>query len=293
MAPSRAFTQPSIYYEGRFGLSTTWMNEPNAWRVIPTRQWPPKGRPLPPVSPSLAAVFKACPLQAVFASSGEYPRRVTPYMLIGRAYHRTLEAIPSLVENVRWDPAEAAKLALMKFREVLQEERNQNSSERGSAIPWPDERVSRAEIALILEVRQYASQGATLQEVILERRMESHDGLLVGIADRVERHAHGVRIVDIKTGSMQSADEGFRHQVLAYAYLWHETTGEWPVDALIEHPLEGVKTRVEVSPSECVAVGDEMRVLARQLVEGLADPKYLARPGAPCVGCDFQTRYKA
>jgi CRISPR/Cas system-associated exonuclease Cas4 (RecB family) len=209
-------------------------------------------------------------------------------MLIGRAYHRTLEATPSLVANAGWDPSEAAKRALKEFREVLQEERTHNSLARGRAIPWPDERVSRAEIALVLQVRQYASRGPTLQEIILERRMESQDGLLLGIADRIERHAYGVRIVDIKTGAVPSSDVGHIHQLLAYSYLWHETTGEWPVEALIEYPLEDKRTVVEISPSECAAVGDEMKVVARQFVEGLPEPMYLARPGAPCVGCNFR-----
>src|SRR5581483_4267103 len=63
------------------------------WVIDDNTDWPPRGYPSPPLSPTLYSSLTACGLRAAFgcSSTSHYPRRSTPAARIGTAFHETME----------------------------------------------------------------------------------------------------------------------------------------------------------------------------------------------------------
>ncbi len=125
------------------------------------------------------------------------------------------------------------------------------------------------------------------EKLMVEVTVKSQDGLLVGRVDYAERLQTGVRLLDYKSALRDNLPERYERQLQLYALMWYETFGEWPSEALVIYPFTGAMHRVSVDPEICQRVGDEARILIKQLEEGLPADQ-LATPGEVCTVCEFR-----
>ncbi len=122
---------------------------------------------------------------------------------------------------------------------------------------------------------------------MVEIPVQSQDGLLAGRVDYAERLPTGIRLLDYKSALRDDLPERYERQLQLYALLWYETFGEWPAEAIVVYPFTGAMHRVSVDPETCQRVGDEARLLIKQLQEGLP-AEQLATPGEVCTVCEFR-----
>jgi len=263
------------------------------WTVRPA-DWPPRGRPTPPLGPTELEVVRACPLRACFEASPTYERRLAFEARLGIAFHRVLESItrqpprggdPEVVDEVRrcFQAALREQLAVAEARP------------RERALPRDLKRLPRAEEALVLlglRLRDAAGPllartPAPAPEIEVEVALVSRDGLLAGRVDLVEHGPGGAQLVDYKASLRPDLPEQYRRQVLLYALLWWECRGEWPQRAVVAYPLLETTHAVDVVPDECRRLGQEARELLG-LLQQASSPASLARPGTCCQACDFR-----
>jgi hypothetical protein len=69
--------------------------------------------------------------------------------------------------------------------------------------------------------------------------------------------------------------------------MWHDTKGEWPVEAWVLYPLAGTNHPVDIEPSLCQEVATESRQIVARMrnIERVAE---LAMPGDVCQVCEFR-----
>jgi hypothetical protein len=115
---------------------------------------------------------------------------------------------------------------------------------------------------------------------------------LLGRPDRVERGPGGLSIIDFKSG--WSVDDemrpSHRRQLLLYAYLWHETHGEWPTRGVIQK-IDGTRLVLEITPSEACEVAEELLALVaayNQAVEHSAVWELGSPSDEACKYCDYR-----
>jgi CRISPR/Cas system-associated exonuclease Cas4 (RecB family) len=135
---------------------------------------------------------------------------------------------------------------------------------------------------------------------ISEHPAEAFGGRLRGRADVVIRGPHH-EIRDYKTGAITEPGSNelkaeYRTQMLLYAALEHEETGEWPSTATII-PLEGERFEIAVDPGEAQACAEhalEALEAYNAAIETEATWTALARP-APhtCRFCPYASRCPA
>lgn len=127
-----------------------------------------------------------------------------------------------------------------------------------------------------------SDQGPTAVEETLRA------GAIVGRPDRIERMAAGATIVEYKTGALDDERLArYRRQCLAYAWLWHATTGEWPIAYRLINPINDTAVQTPVEPTEAHAVVADMERIAAVLSAGIA-PDQQASPGAHCRHCQYR-----
>jgi len=263
------------------------------WRIDQQTTWPPRGRPTPPLTPSLWRLLRLCGLQAVFNASPDYPRRSLPAQRVGTAVHRTLRYLVAADTN-GVSPEDFARSGLEEFRRYLDDELvDAKGSARERDLPWSTDRVQRAESAIIIAARRTWRARATAHsggsQPLLEQGLRSHNGLLAGIPDRVDRFQRGLRIVEYKTHASPSSEDIAEHtdQLMFYAYLAFETYGEWPAEGLLSYVVAGHDVHVPIDPQRCLALANEAAVLAQSLID-VPDRVLTANPGLPCAGCEFR-----
>jgi RecB family exonuclease len=275
----------------------------SAWTLDERQDWLPPGYPRPPISPSLYESLRECRLRANFQCSSpeRYRKRSTPAARIGTAFHQTLEElarVPS--DGSQMDMPAFCERGLAIFREQLAIQRTESAGKpRECHLSWPDDRLGRAEDAVIVMARrlwldgqhrersQPMSGSACRTGPAVERRLESRDSLLVGIVDRVEMIDGRRRIIDYKTSL--SADEGAHaRQIKLYAYLWFDHYDTWPDDGLLIYVLLRREIPVIIEPAECVSLADEVRQEALGLMRARVAPDRLASPGPVCIRCQFR-----
>ena len=107
--------------------------------------------------------------------------------------------------------------------------------------------------------------------------------MLRGRADRIDRVAGEVRIVDLKTGLHQGEPtEDQRRQLLLYAVLYERTNGEWPAALAIEN-ASGEQVALPFDPAEAADALDEVLEAVTSfnaLVTTKGPFTLLANPGA-------------
>jgi CRISPR/Cas system-associated exonuclease Cas4 (RecB family) len=290
-------------------------NTPNStfnWHIDRAKLWPPRGRPVVPFGPTAIEIMRSCALRVCFEASKGYERRTVYAARVGIAFHRTLQ---SLAEHpIRSnDQSEIVDEAYRRFRhELALQEAQKNSRPREQILPRDEERVHRALESVATEALRLAKQ-ISIGKVEYERRstiatdsfrlpemqnlsegsiivevpVRSQDGLLAGRVDYAEKLSTGVRLLDYKSALRDDLPERYERQLQLYALLWYETFGEWPVEAAVVYPFTGTMHRVSVDPETCLRVGNEARMLIKQLQEGLP-AEQLATPGEVCTVCEFR-----
>jgi len=110
----------------------------------------------------------------------------------------------------------------------------------------------------------------------------------LGVLDRVQQASDGVEIVDFKTGR---PSEKHRGQLLRYALLWWQTTGDAPVRVSAQY-LDGV----ESWPVTLGSLEDIESDLAKKiplLIGALSARPAAAKPGTGCHTCSVCARCAA
>jgi len=256
--------------------------------------------------------MRSCALRVCFEASKGYERRTAYAARVGIAFHRTLQ---SLAEHpIRSsNQSEVVEEAYHRFRHELGlQEAQKNDRPREQMLPRDEERVHRALESVATEALRLAKQ-ISIGKVEYEKRgtvatntfrfpemqnlsegsimveipVQSQDGLLAGRVDYAERLPTGIRLLDYKSAMRDDLPERYERQLQLYALLWYETFGEWPAEAIVVYPFTGAMHRVSVDPETCQRVGDEARLLIKQLQEGLP-AEQLATPGEVCTVCEFR-----
>lgn len=275
------------------------LREADLWTVNEAYDWPPPYRPIGPISPTLMENLRECQIRAGFASSPEarYPRRTTPPARVGTAFHKTLELLDhGAISASAREQSEYAIESLDLFREQVANQRRISASRpRERNLPWPDDRLDRAEATLITAARAiWASRrDVTYSQAAVEdgtptsgseQPITSRDGLLHGKLDRAELTDNGWRIVDYKT-STTTGEERHERQIRFYAYLWFDRWGEWPAEGLLNYVLLRREIPVEIDPAECESLAAEARDWASVLATSVP---LSANPGEACSYCEFR-----
>jgi RecB family exonuclease len=282
------------------------------WLIERGKLWPPRNRPSAPFGPTTIEIIRSCALRVCFDMSKGYERRTAYAARVGIAFHKTLQ---SLAEHPIWsdNQSEIVDEAYRRFRhELALQEEQKDTRPREQLLPRDEERVHRALESVATEALRLAKQisvgkvgyerrGTTdtnnthvpemqdlgEEKVMVEVPVKSQDGLLVGRVDYAERLQTGVRLLDYKSALRDDLPERYERQLQLYALMWYETFGEWPSEALVIYPFTGAMHRVSVDPEICQRVGDEARILIKQLEEGLPADQ-LATPGEVCTVCEFR-----
>ena len=275
------------------------------WRIDREETWPPSGRVRLPVSPSLYHNLRACWLRATFGVSPGYPRKSSPYARLGTAFHDTLENLPDLIKTSeelnRSNPKEVRARAVELLRQTVKREKDRASENpREAKDVWPQHQEQRMEVQAALAAGRLAEQSRPVPasegrsgarpSVSLEATLTSEDGLLKGRPDRVEESAAGALVVDYKTGSLDNPAnlERYEQQCLFYAWLWHDSHGEWPSRYRIVNPLTGKDHSGDVDPRAAEELAEDARRLALRLGEDHPPASEQASPGEVCSSCEFR-----
>lgn len=286
------------------------------YAIDETKMWPPHGKPHPPYGPTAIEIMRSCPLRSCFESSQGYERRLGFAARVGTAFHRTVQ---SLMEN---PPAsiltdQVAEDARQRFEyELKMQLAEATDRPREQGLPKDPKRVNLAIEAAIMEalriVRekhktskgrknfenkalpevaaldfQLPGTGRQAGTIEIEVPVQSKDGLFNGRVDRAEYREEGVRLIDYKSALRDDLPGRYERQLQLYAYMWHETRDEWPVDAQVCYPLTGSTHSVSVEREICNQVAEDARVLVSRL-ENTLSRSDLATPGDTCQVCDFR-----
>jgi hypothetical protein len=286
--------QPERAFDGTFD-----------WTIDEERTWPPRRRPRPPYGPTMLEIIRSCPLRACFEVSPGYEPRLDPAARVGTAFHHTLESLidrpPAAATPEAWG-AEAHR----RFLDALACQRAEAAARpRERSLPWDEARVHAALETVVAEAMRLvrcgiyvgaegaqpagapASTPAGTEPLRVEIPVQSRDRCFHGAVDQAERSGAGIRLIDLKSTLRSDLPERYERQLQLYAAMWHDTYGEWPVEAVVVYPFTGARFPVAIDPSTCQRVAEEARALVRQLeVQRSADA--LATPGEVCQVCQFR-----
>lgn len=235
---------------------------------------------------------------------------------IGIALHSTIQAIAesSLVsKSLDQIAAETGET----FASELRTQRTRASERpREQSLPWDDNRTEHAIQAAIAECIRLAHSGYSFEaprqsivndsdmqdasvgnqpppvfsednSIALEVPVYSADGLFKGRVDRAEKTPEGIRLIDYKSAAREDLPERYERQLQLYAFMWHDTYGDWPFEAQVYYPLRGVFFSVDITPETCKQVAEEAAALIAQLSKD-GSISQLATPGDVCKACEFR-----
>jgi len=257
--------------------------------------------------------MRSCSLRVCFDVSKGYERRTAHAARVGIAFHRTLQSLTEQPISSS-TPQDIVDEAMCRFREELaSQEAKKQARPREQMLARNEERVQRALESVAVEAlrlakyvggKQVVFSAQQLQPDVFENQLlsaseheeyimveipvQSEDGLLTGRVDYAERLPHGgIRLLDYKSALRDDLPERYERQLQMYALLWYETFGEWPTEALVVYPFTGTAHKVAIDPAICQQVGQEARLIAERLQEGV-HAEQLASPGTVCTVCEFR-----
>lgn len=225
-----------------------------------------KIRPLQYVTPSRVFALEECFLRVAFDADPRHAASVFrgPKARLGSASHALLERVSKHeLDNI---PAGERR---RRLREVWEEEAGKEGEaahdselERHFGPPerWPGYNIQKARAvaaaARILERREKAIGGPE-GSARAERFYSAYGGRLRGRADAVYSRGAYIEIEDYKTGDIHDEVPGvgsvlkprFRRQILLYAAMHHDETGEWPAAGSVV-PLSGSREGFRIEPTE-------------------------------------------
>jgi PD-(D/E)XK nuclease superfamily len=263
-------------------------------------------------TPTRAESLRSCMLRAAYDASPSYAllRVLGPGARIGTVCHAILEAAGRGHFDGMWPNGWRDEFSLVWTEQIhRQEEQVQRSPlERhfGPAERWPKYELKRAytqrKVQQLAESRarmwmeHAASAGGAEQ---LERSYEGFGGKLRGRADHVVRQRGHISIEDYKSGVVAVETEDgvlevkadYRRQLLLYAALHWDETGEWPsIGRLI--PLKGEPILVDIEPEFAMTVVEETLAKLKEynrLAASSAPLTSFANPTSDnCRGCPYK-----
>lgn len=278
--------------------------------------WNPKQRPIAPFGPTIVEIIRSCPLRSCFESSPGYERRTSVSGRIGTALHATLQYISEIPFETMSSEEVATEVSKRFARELNTQHNIATDRPREQSLTWDNNRVERAAEAAIAEAIRIAQTGikhsspkprivhdsdlhsvetdnslSTIfsqgETVAVEVSVRSADGLFKGRIDRAERTADGIRLIDYKSAMREDLPERYERQLQLYSFMWHDSFGEWPIDAQVYYPLRGTFFTVDISPSVCQNVASDSAALIDRLL-GSDQLISLATPGDVCKVCEFR-----
>lgn len=273
-----------------------------SWTIDESAAWPPSLRPRPPFGPTALEVIRSCPLRVCFEASAGYARRSGFAARVGTAFHSTLEDLSANPPCGGDDQvAEAARTLFMDH--LATQETQAAVRPREAGLPREEDRVQRAIEAVMVEAQRLArfrdnrvagdisttvtADLSTGLSAELEVPVRSREGLFHGRIDRAERTPAGIRLIDYKSALRPDLPERYERQLQLYAYLWHDETGEWPVEAAVVYPLVPFVHPVRVDSETCreVALDAAMQI---DRLHAASDTQQLGTPGDVCKVCEFR-----
>lgn len=223
-------------------------------------------RPLPYVTPSRVFTLETCFLRAAFDAD---PRRAAavfrgPKARLGSASHALLERVSK--HELDGVPATERR---RRLRELWEEEAGKEGGAArcselekhlGPPERWPGYNIQKARAvaaAVRLLERRDKATGGPGGSARAERFYSAYGGRLRGRADSVYSRGSHTGIEDYKTGAIYDEVPGaglalkprFRRQLLLYAAMHHDETGEWPATGSVV-PLVGPKDTFDIDPVE-------------------------------------------
>jgi hypothetical protein len=123
--------------------------------------------------------------------------------------------------------------------------------------------------------------------IAVEVPVRSGDGIFKGRVDRAENTPAGVRLIDYKSAVRDDLPERYERQLQLYSVMWHDTYGDWPIEAQVYYPLRGSFYPVDVTPSVCQQVASDAAILVANMSKE-SSPSHLASPGDVCKVCEFR-----
>lgn len=233
---------------------------------ILTGEVPGETRPLGYVTPSRLFALEKCFLQATFDANPDRAAGVFrgPKARLGSASHALLERVSK--HELDHVPKDGRRHHLRKMwkEEVIKEGDAVQNSELekhfGPPERWPGYNIQKARgvaAALRRLERRDMATGGPNGSALAERSYSSYSGRLRGRADAVYSRGGYTEIEDYKTGNIYDKTPGavpvlkphLRRQIMLYAAMHHDETGEWPAVGTIV-PLVGSKERIPVDPVE-------------------------------------------
>lgn len=262
------------------------------------------------ISPTTAAKLRACPLRAAFDTDPDL-RSTTitgPAARLGIVCHHILEAIGqgAIPVDADWDQA----FSTLWEREIAAQERSvaetPHDRHLGRARFWPQYGIRRARVKRLAFHSWNARRGRPgfareeNARTFTERRYVAFDGKMVGIVDVVRAEGGEVIIEDYKTGAITEVDEAtgttvprddYIQQVLLYAAMHHDTTGQWPLRGRLI-PLEGDPIDIHIDPEQASRAADDVLDALKaynESVDQWTAPEELARPASgTCLQCHYK-----
>lgn len=230
-------------------------------------------RPLAATSPTTHETLSQCHMRVAFRTDPSFAwlDSPTPAACLGIVCHRIMAAV-ALGEFDSVEDQELETGLRRKWDAEIQSELQKAQGEvpaatLGEPATWPFYQVKRVRLLRRAAEEVRARKGARQASVPVphchvETYYEGYGGRLRGRADLIRSGTAGVEIVDFKTGAITERDErtesevlrdAYRRQLLLYAALHFDTTGEWPVKAAVL-ALDGRVESFLVDPAEAQAV---------------------------------------
>ena len=133
-----------------------------------------------------------------------------------------------------------------------------------------------------------------------EKWFESKDGLIAGKIDLVIEEEKEAEIIDFKTGEItqdvlddngeisSEIKEEYKVQLKLYAYLYFETTGEFPTQLSLIN-LTKQKVNIDFSENECSAIFEDAKLILKSTNNCLDKGAFNANPTeANCKYCLYR-----
>lgn len=264
--------------------------------------------PLTHITPTMVSRINACPFQVACDRDRAIQGMIVKGTAarLGTICHCVLEAIGkrAIAPTADWDAAFDVLWSQEAARMEAEIERSPRDRHVGSPARWPHYAMRRAWVKHIahelwMRQREPAAAREPGAAVLFERSYEAFGGRMKGTADVVRQVGGELVIEDYKSGPiMETGGEGhipavresYRHQVLLYAAMHHDTTGVWPSRGRLI-PLGGEPLDIVISPQEGSALADAALALLdsyNAAIRAGAQPSDLARPSEEtCKWCGY------
>ncbi len=270
-------------------------------RLIASARAPTPSFDSPFVPVTTALLIDECALRVAFKASSEYQVFNIGSLrgALGSAAHRVLEDQATLS---RYDGEELVSRFGLAWSSAVDNQRTKlDRQQRLRPVPspdrWPAYSRTRRGVFEIVRSRKRGFRRSSLggSHVQNELAIASQETGLSARIDRVVNTVEGVVIIDFKTGRSASVEEreSHRQQVRLYAYLWHESTGEWPSRCEIRY-LDGETEVVQVDSAVLIEMAvsyrDKLRLLRRTLENssGLDNSQIGPRTANTCRFCSYR-----